>query len=422
MIKRLVAIAFLFVCTSIAWGILAGTIDRRTNSSDERLRSRVQSAWGAPQTQFAPLAEYRVSIPTRSVIYDESGKEKETVEKTKQENHAISPAASDVSVDLNLQYRQKGLLWYSTYKVGFQGDYEFKNPDTAARTIYVSLKLPAAQAIYDGLQFTVDGRIVESAITGEKASVSMTLTPLQAVKLRVRYRSQGLDSWSYSFGENVNSVQNFHLRMATDFEDIDFPGNTLSPTEKQRSGRGWQLDWRYQNLLSGYRIAMAMPAKLQPGPLASEISTFAPVSLFFFFFVVFILTITRDIELHPMNYFFLAAAFFAFHLLLAYLVDHLDLYLSFTLASVVSVLLVVTYLRIVVGTRFALREAALAQIIYLVLFSFAFFFRGYTGLSITVGAILTLFVAMQMTGKVRWAEKFTAARPGSLPPWPIPNQ
>ena len=174
-----------------------------------------------------------------------------------------------------------------------------------------------------------------------------------------------------------------------------------------------------QNLLSGYRIAMAMPAKLQPGPLASEISFFAPVSLFFFFFVVFILTTTRNIELHPMNYFFVAAAFFAFHLLLAYLVDHLELYLSFAIASVVSVLLVITYLRIVVGSRFALREAALAQLTYLVLFSFAFFFRGYTGLSITIGAILTLFLAMQLTGKIRWAEKFRSSGSQATPP-PLP--
>jgi len=416
MIKRLLAVAFIFTCASVAWAILAGAIDSRTNSSDERLRSRVQSAWGAPQTQFAPLAEYWVSVPTRSVIYDKNDKQKETVEKIQQVGHSFFPAASDVAVGLDLEYRQKGLLWYSTYKVGFQGDYEFKNPDTAAHKIYISLKLPAAQAIYDDLQFTVDGRTVEPVIEAEKASVNMTLAPLEAVRLRVRYRSQGLDSWSYSFGENVNSVQNFHLRMATDFKDIDFPDNTLSPSEKRRAGPGWQLDWNYKNLLSGYRIAMAMPAKLQPGPLASEISFFAPISLFFFFFVIFILTVTRDIELHPMNYFFLAAAFFAFHLLLAYLVDHLDLYLSFTIASVVSVLLVVTYLRIVVGTRFALREAALAQSVYLVLFSFAFFFRGYTGLSITVGAILTLFVAMQMTGKVRWAQKF---RSGAMPP-PLP--
>jgi hypothetical protein len=67
---------------------------------------------------------------------------------------------------------------------------------------------------------------------------------------------------------------------------------------------------------------MAMPKKLQPGPLAGEISYFAPVSLFFFFFLIFIITTLRGIDLHPMNYFFLAAAFFAFHLLLAYLVDH----------------------------------------------------------------------------------------------------
>jgi inner membrane protein involved in colicin E2 resistance len=399
MFMRLLAVALIFFGTSVAWAILGGTIMSRTNSSDEHLRGRVQSVWGTPQIQYAPHGEYWAT-----------------------EKHSLVPASSDVAVDLNLEYRQKGLLWYSTYKVGFQGDYEFKNPDSVARAVHVSLKLPAAQAIYDGLQFSVDGRTIQPVIEVEKASVDLALAPLEAVKLRVGYGSQGLDSWSYSFGENVNSVRNFHLRMTTDFKDIDFPDNTLSATEKRRAGPGWQLDWNYDNLLSGYRIALAMPAKLQPGPLASEISFFAPVSLLFFFFAIFILTVTRDIELHPMNYFFLAAAFFAFHLLLAYLVDHLDLYLSFAIASLVSVVLVVTYLRIVVGARFALREAALAQTIYLVLFSFAFFFRGYTGLSITVGAILTLFLAMQMTGKIRWSEKFTSTGKGSVPPWPIPNQ
>jgi len=45
-----------------------------------------------------------------------------------------------------------------------------------------------------------------------------------------------------------------------------------------------------------------------------------------------------------------------------------------------------------------------------VVFSYAFFFKGFTGLAITVGSILTLFVVMQFTGRVRWAEKF-AGRP-----------
>jgi hypothetical protein len=42
-----------------------------------------------------------------------------------------------------------------------------------------------------------------------------------------------------------------------------------------------------------------------------------------------------------MNYFFLAAAFFSFHLLLAYLVDHISIHMAFAVCSAVSVFLVV---------------------------------------------------------------------------------
>src|SRR5260221_11196704 len=107
-----------------------------------------------------------------------------------------------------------------------------------------------------------------------------------------------------------------------------------------------------------------------------------------------------------MNYFFLACAFFAFHLLLAYLCEHVSIHAAFAISSAVSILLVVTYLRLVVNLRFALVDAGLAQLIYLVLFSYAFFFEGFTGLAVTIGAVLTLFVVMQMTGRIQWAEKF----------------
>ena len=79
-----------------------------------------------------------------------------------------------------------------------------------------------------------------------------------------------------------------------------------------------------------------------------------------------------------MNYFFLPAAFFVFYLLLAYLVDDISIHLSFILCSVVSLFLVVSYLRLVVGMRFAAVEAGTAQFLYL----------------------------MQMTAKIRWSERF----------------
>jgi inner membrane protein involved in colicin E2 resistance len=201
--------------------------------------------------------------------------------------------------------------------------------------------------------------------------------------------------------------------MKTNFKEVDFPADTLSPTEKKETADGWDLTWKYSNLLSGFQIGTTMPEKLQPGPLAGQISFFAPVSLFFFFFLMFIITTLRGIEMHPMNYFFLATAFFAFHLLMAYLVDHISIHAAFVICSLVSVFLVVSYLRLVVGIRFAAVEAGLAQLIYLVLFSYAFFFKGFTGLAITIGSIITLFVVMQMTGKIKWAEKFVPRPPAS---------
>ena len=45
---------------------------------------------------------------------------------------------------------------------------------------------------------------------------------------------------------------------------------------------------------------------------------------------------------------------------------------------------------------------------FLVLFSYAFFFEGYTGLTVTIGAIVTLFVLMQATARVDWGAVFAA--------------
>jgi inner membrane protein involved in colicin E2 resistance len=119
----------------------------------------------------------------------------------------------------------------------------------------------------------------------------------------------------------------------------------------------------------------------------------------FFFFVVAILALVKKKELHPMHYLLLGCAFFAFHLLFAYLVDHLEPGPSFAIASAVSIALVVSYARLFVGWRFALVEMGLSQVIYLVLFSLTFFWEGYTGLAITIGAVVTLFLVMQLTGR-----------------------
>jgi len=91
-----------------------------------------------------------------------------------------------------------------------------------------------------------------------------------------------------SSDQRAAKARDFSLVMQTNFRDIDFADDTLSPTSKQLVPGGWQLAWQYSNLVSGFQIGMTMPEKLQPGPLAGEISYAAPVSLFFFFFLMLV--------------------------------------------------------------------------------------------------------------------------------------
>ena len=406
MTKRIAAIIFIFICTSVAWAILGGTIFSRTYSLDEIAENRVASTWGTPQNQAPPVASFK-QIVSRKEESTENGKK--IVKTINDEVTTQLPLeSSTVDVALDLEHRQKGLLWYSTYKVAYAGAYAFRNTSDKEETVSFVLNFPTQKAIYDDLVFTVEGAPVAVSNQQNAAVGWVKIAAGQVAHLAVGYRSQGLNEWRYSFGSNdVAQVRDFTLKMKTNFKDIDFPDNTLSPSEKHETADGWELSWSYKNLVSGYQIAMVMPEKLQPGPLAGRISFFAPVSLFFFFFLMLIITTLRGIDLHPMNYFFLAAAFFSFHLLLAYLVDHVSIHIAFGISAVVSVFLVVSYLRLVVGIHFASREAALAQIVYLVMFSYAFFLKGFTGLAITIGSVVTLFVAMQVTGRIRWTEKFS---------------
>ena len=406
MVKRILAIIAIFACTCVAWMILGTSIFFRTESSGSQLSGRVSSTWGTAQEQHPPAVGYTTpEIKTEEV--EENGKKIKKIA-TKDMIHWVPLDSSQIVADFHIDYRQKGLMWFSTYRVGFAGNYRFQNPTDQVQNFIIKLPLPAKQAVYDGVEITLDEKPLALDFGGTEVTAHGRVGANASGTVRTAYRSQGQDTWNYKFsnGDEVSRAKDFHFLIKTDFGGFDFPENSLSPTEKRQTAQGWELQWDYQNLVSGFNVAIKMPQKLQPGPLAGQISYFAPVSLFFFFFLVFILTTLRGIDLHPMNYFFLACAFFAFHLLLAYLSDHISIHAAFVISSAVSILLVVSYLRLVVDSRFALLEAGLAQFIYLVMFSYAFFFVGFTGLAVTIGAILTLFVVMQMTGRIHWTERF----------------
>ncbi len=425
MIARIAAILFIYVCSCVGWVILGASVFQRSNEASTSLRENVASIWGRPQTQMAPTAFYRQLAhtlpPSDEALAANTDEKADERARPRYETVPVALQQSRVNADLKLEYRRKGLVWFSTYRVDFHGTYRFENTSGEEREITVRFQLPDGQGLYDGFSAKVNGREVGGEIANSTLSVRERVPAGGALELATGYRSQGLDSWTYSFGKGASRVNDFLLVMKTNFDDIDFPDSGLAPSARSKTGEGWELRWEYASLLSGLNAGMTMPAKLQPGELVGRITFFAPVSLMFFFFLMFILTLLKNIEIHPMNYFFLAASFFSFHLLLAYTADLIDIHLAFLISSAVSIFLVVSYLRLVVGMKFALREAGLLQFLYLVGFSYTFFLKGYSALCVTIASIVTLYIVMQLTGRIRWGELFESKRRFRAPAPPPPE-
>jgi inner membrane protein involved in colicin E2 resistance len=398
---QLLGVFLIFIGASIAWAILGGTVSMRTQDSLSRLESQVTDLWGEPIVQQAPTLVVKETFQEK----DAKGKPKTTTI-----SHPIVPSSSDIKVDLNSQARRKGLLWYRTYEVVFDATYTAKHNYTRNPVLESQFMFPSQNATYEEFLFSVNGK--EASPTGGMSGSivqGLALAPGQAATIRIHYKTRGKDSWGYTLGEGVTQVKNFKLVANTNFQRYNFPQQSISPTTKTQMGKGWQFVWQFSSLISGFRAAVEMPSQLNPGPVIARITYFAPVGLLFFLAVVVIIGMMRRQNMHPMHYFFIAAGFFSFHLLMAYLADHVKLELTFLICAIVSVLLTVSYLIRAVGANFALRVAAPAQLLFLILFSYAFFFEGYTGLAITIASIITLAILMHVTAKVDWNERFRSA-------------
>lgn len=396
-IKRLLAICLIVGCTAVAWFVLGGALHMRSSSSQSLLGPEVVKNWGPTLAQEHPSLFYEAPTSARS-------------------RREIQPERSRIQVALDFQPKRKGLLWHRTYVADFTAEYLVKNPTPIPQTIYAVFRFPSAEARYDRFTLSFGDKRTDKAPVDGAIRESLQLPPGGEAPLIVKYRASGLDAWRYGFSQ-AKRVKDLQLVMTTNFPEINVPADAQSPTSRTFDGANATLQWDYLDVLGANAIAMDMPAVTNPGDVAGRMTLFAPVSLLFFFAVLVIVAIRQRLDLHPMNYFFLAAGCFAFQLLFAYLVDLLPLFTSFVIAAAVSLTLVNGYLWRAAGARFA-GISSLAQFAYMVLFSYSFFFEGLTGLTITVGAIATLALLMAFTARVDWSSAFGPRH--AVPP-PIPG-
>jgi hypothetical protein len=378
-------ITLIYLLACAGWMVLGSATALRSMDLDTRLSSEVSELWGGPLVQLAPEVDR----------LDEHG------------SQIVVPEATDLKVHIDEDARRKGLIWYPAYSVGFQGTWTITNHSDSDATFRFRFVFPDAKATYDQFDFAIDGQPVVRTIDTTAGMVEELPIPAGGSRsIGVAYETRGLETWRYRPGHYSGRVRNLTCTVSTDFRDYDYTAGALPADSDDETDEGMALTWDTRDLITQREIGLIVPERLNPGPVTSRITFFAPVCLGFFFLLLAAITIVCRIPIHPMHYLFVAGGFFAFHLLLAYLVDHLTMAVSFGIAAAVSCALNTLYLRTALGGRFPVSASLGGQGFFLVLFSYSFFFTGFTGLTVALGSVATLAVLMAVTAKTDWHQVF----------------
>jgi len=411
---KMLSIVIIFIAATVAWMILGTVTKVRTEDFSGTLSNRVSNLCGSRLVQKSPIftaiTQLRQKVPTfEGTTQKTSGFWKKKTKVTKKQ---LSPAANKIDVNLQLEYRRKGLLWFPVYKCKFEANYTLENATDNLMKVKTHFNFPSATATYDDFLLEVDGKAQECRINTQNGiDLEFSIKPQNKKVFRVFYKTRGLGSWSYlPESSDGGRLRNLNMTVDTDFKAIDFSDGSLAPGKLNTTKAGCHMVWTANNLITSKPIAITMPERLNPGPLVMKVTFFAPVCLLFFFVVLLATNVIKKVNIHPMHFMFTAAGFFAFNLLFAYLVDVINVHVSFLISSIVTLVLVNSYQRAALGEKFPYKWVGLAQFCYLILFSYSFFFKGLTGLTVTIGSIITLAVLMYLTRKIDWNQTFKLRR------------
>lgn len=378
---HLVWLGMVFAGISALWLLLGTTVSSRSTEVARKLAEQVSGNWGPPLVHTHPVA----------MISGTSDGEP---------HGSLLPEASDIHVALDFKPQQKGLLTHRTYAVSFDASYRWKNPQASDQWLEIGFTMPGRSTRVDQYEITVDGKVSDEAPVDGKVKASL-LVPAGGTKvMTVKYSALGKDAWRYQLGEG-GKARNFTLTMDTNFSEFNVPVDVESPTSRSAGTSGTTHTWVFPNVTGVEAVGLEVPKFVDTARVASRMSFFGPMSLGLFFVVLVIAGMRMGVCLHVMHFVLLAAACYAFQLLFSYTVDVMPALLAFAIAAAVSMGLVATYLKLVVGTAF-MGVALAAQAAYIVLFNATFFFEGYTGLTLTIMGVMTLGLIMTGTAKMDW--------------------
>ena len=378
---------FGFTIMAVVIVVMAGQVSFRNDFASTELYEDVMERWGAPIEQ-----------PQPSVRYVEHGA-------VFRELEAMPLARQEVAVDAEMNYRKRGLTYFSGFDFTFRGDYGVANPhDHAIDAVFVfPLSAERAQTLLSDLRFTVDG--VDAPIQLREGDDKLIWTGrIEAgdeVDFSITYAGRGLESFRYAL-DPAMPVRGLDLTLhVTGGENFDYPTGVVPATEMAIGGDEVTLRWSYDALEAGVPMGAVLPSEKGFDDIITTMTVraWAPFCLFFAGLISIGVLGGHRLRLYESALAVSAYAFF--FVLLPYFAAFTNFYLAYALALALTAAPISLYLGAVIGPV-AGRQAAMMMGATLLTPTLAVILQGYTGLIYTLEIFAALIALMIATTRPGW--------------------
>ncbi|WP_120497039.1 cell envelope integrity protein CreD [Kiloniella sp. EL199] len=426
MIKAVI-IGFLTLMMLIPTALVHDLMQERHNLYRSVIHETDQE-WGQQQTLAAPVLVVPYTTETR--ITDSDGKDRIVVG---QDKLVVLPDQLKLNSDLAHDFRERSIYKSLVYTADIKGSANFRLDPPPIKNLqkihydqaYVAIALTDNSGIGSSPAVRLDGKKLElmpgtglrTAYLG--SGFSAKLDP-----------SQDFSNFSIQFdttlrgSRNISAIplgMNTHIEISADWPHPSF--RQFLPKNRDITNESFRAAWEVSHLSRNYPQIFRDSDDLNLGEIIAEAQLFEPVSHYgtsiraakygiMFVALTYLMLLafefTRGIRLHLVQYLLVGVSLSIFYLLLLTLSEHISFYISYTLAALVTVLSISSY--ITAATKNRTNGLAIGSLLT-VLYGFLYSILQMEDYALTMGSSLLLLVLLVMMYMTRNLNKDSIEKP-----------
>ncbi|MBS1152095.1 MAG: putative rane protein [Myxococcaceae bacterium] len=364
--------------------VVSEQVEGRADFANTELAQGVEDRWGEPVRQPAPSLR---AVESGSVFTE------------------LKPMPFDsqhVRVDAAMNYRKRGLRYFSGFDFTFRADYAYANRsghDEDVAFIF-PIEFNKSQVLLSDVELTVNGKPAQVELKENGTCLLWTgrVKGAEQVAFTLGYKARGLGSFIYRLDPSLAARDIAVHLSVTGGDNFDFPEGTLSAQQITQTDDALAFDWRYSALESGVSLGLILPSEKSYDAIIATMARRAWAPFLSFFALWFVLSLGSRRRLMFYEVGLLSATYAFFFVLVAYLSAFIHFYVAWPLCLVVMGAAAVLYLKklfpeaksglLALGWLWSMGVPTLAVVI-----------PGYTGLIYTLELLAALIVALHLSLK-----------------------